>query len=213
VRPLGEVEVDWGRTKVWSTGGYYARIFLNVEGREDEGAIARGEVESFKDELVARLEDTRDEEGKPLGTKVFRPESIYSRVEGIPPDLIVHFGDLAWRAVGGVGYGRVHVQENDTGPDDCNHAQFGAFVLAGPGIQARGSVERAHLLDLAPTLLARSGYDVPSTMQGGDLLSLGSEGGSDPWDGGEASVDLDLRRAGADDPIVRERLKGLGYLS
>lgn len=216
VLPLEEVEVDWSRTRAWSTGGYYARIFLNVQGRENEGVIPLSEVESTKSELATRLENTEDEDGNPLGTRVFRPEAIYSRVEGIPPDLIVHFGDLAWRAVGGVGYGTIHVQENDTGPDDCNHAQFGAFVLAGPGVPARGSVEGTHLLDIAPTLLARSGYDIPPSMQGEDLLGLGGWAGPDA-EGGEGSetapLEHDARGKGDDDPIVRERLKGLGYLS
>jgi predicted AlkP superfamily phosphohydrolase/phosphomutase len=216
VRPLEEVEVDWDRTKAWSTGGYYARIFLNVEGREDAGVVPLGKVEALKEELVGRLEATLDDQGKPLGTQVFRPEAIYTRTEGFPPDLIVHFGDLAWRAVGGIGYETIHVQENDTGPDDCNHAQFGAFILAGPGIPARGNMEGAHLLDMAPTLLARSGYDVPSSMQGKDFLAL-ADGRDREAEDPELPPVLQARPEacveGVDDPIVRERLKGLGYLS
>ena len=50
--------------------------------------------------------------------------------------------------------------ENDTGPDDCNHAQHGAFILASSNNPLRGEVEGAHLLDIAPTLLELGGYDV-----------------------------------------------------
>ena len=52
------------------------------------------------------------------------------------------FGDLLWRSVGQVGTGTVHVFENDTGPDDANHAHEGLYVLAaedgphGPGQSA-----------------------------------------------------------------------------
>ncbi|HEC33564.1 MAG TPA: phosphodiesterase, partial [Chloroflexi bacterium] len=35
--PFEKVEVDWERTTAWGAGGYYARIFLNVEGREPMG--------------------------------------------------------------------------------------------------------------------------------------------------------------------------------
>ena len=197
--PFEELDVDWARTRAWSSGGYYARIFLNVRGREPEGTIAPQDYDRVRDELAARLEATTDPDGKPLGTKVFRPEDIYRRVEGIAPDLIVHFGDLAWRAVGGVGWGSVHVQENDTGPDDCNHAQFGAFVLAGPGVPALGELKGAKLLDIAPTLLEHAGYDVPEGMQGTALVRAA------PADGAPAGEQ-------DDDALVRERLRGLGYL-
>ena len=39
----------------------------------------------------------------PIGTKVFKPEEVYPEVNGVAPDLIVHFGDLLWRSVGTIG--------------------------------------------------------------------------------------------------------------
>ncbi len=207
--PLEEVQVDWSRTQAWSSGGYYARIFLNVKGREPCGTVPPEDYQAVRDDLAARLEATRDEEGKPLGTKVFKPDAVYSRLEGVPPDLIVYFGDLAWRAVGGVGYGRVHVQENDTGPDDCNHAQYGAFVLAGNGVPEGGWIEGAHLLDMAPTLLARAGYDIPSSMQGRDLMSSNGLLPVAEPDAAEPSEPVPFEG----EAIIRERLRGLGYLS
>jgi predicted AlkP superfamily phosphohydrolase/phosphomutase len=206
---LEEAQVDWARTVAWSSGGYYARIFLNVEGREPEGAVARDEYEAVRDELASRLEATTDEDGQLLGTRVYKPESIYSRVEGIPPDLIVHFGDLAWRAIGGVGYGKIHVQENDTGPDDCNHAQHGAFLLAGQGVPDAGWTEEAHLLDMAPTLLGLAGYDIPQSMQGRELLG---DGGLFPE---ILREEADVLPSSADggEVIIRERLRALGYLT
>ena len=76
--------------------------------------------------------------------------------------MIVHFGALYWRSIGGVGYPTIHVLENDTGPDDCNHAQFGSFILAASNSPLQGEVTGAHLLDIAPTLLELGGYEIPS---------------------------------------------------
>lgn len=219
VTSFDKLDVDWDRTTAWSAGGYYGRIFMNVKGREPNGTIDARDYERVRDELAARLASTVDDGGRPLGTRVFKPQEAYARVEGIAPDLIVYFGDLAWRAIGGVGYGCVHVQENDTGPDDCNHAQLGAFVLAGPGVSAAGAVEDARLLDMAPTLLAGAGYDVPSSMQGRDIVSAmtgvptSAEAGS-----GQAGATSDTSTTppatpDSGDDIVRERLRGLGYLS
>jgi len=197
VTPFGKLAVNWKRTRVWSEGGYYARIFFNVQGREPEGVIEPADYERFRDEMKARLEATVDDRGRPMGTLVFRPEEIYRNVRNVAPDLIVHFGGLYWRSIGGVGYPGIHVQENDSGPDDCNHAQFGSFVLAAPGVAARGEVTGAHLLHVAPTLLEIGGYDVPSSMQGRSLLTS------------TAPAPLDAR---ADEDIIRDRLRGLGYI-
>ena len=168
--PLKPANVDWSRTRVWSEGGYYARVFVNLEGREPCGIVAPRDYEPLLDDLTARLEALPDDRGKPMGTRVFRPRAIYRQLNRIPPDLIAHFGELYWRSVGGVGYDGLYVQENDTGPDDCNHAQFGAFVLSAPNLAARGEIDGMHLLDVAPTLLDLAGRSVPATMQGRSLL-------------------------------------------
>jgi len=91
-------------------------------------------------------------------------------VRNVAPDLIVHFGALYWRSIGGLGYDSLYLQENDTGPDDCNHAQFGSFLLAAPNLPVKGEVEGMRLLDIAPTLLDLAGYEAPESMQGSSLL-------------------------------------------
>ena len=118
-----------------------------------------------------------------MGTLVFKPEQIYHRVQNVAPDLIVHFGALYWRSIGGVGYPTIHVLENDTGPDDCNHAQFGAFVLAGAEEPTARRGGRRRLLDIAPTLMDLAGYQIPGVMQGRSLAA-----GVDPASPGEARL-------------------------
>jgi len=170
VKPFAPDLVDWQRTKVWSEGGYYARVFFNVQGREPSGVIPAGDYESFAAEMTARFEALPDDLGRPMGSLVFRPDRIYKHVRNVAPDLIVHFGGLYWRSIGGLGYQSLYLQENDTGPDDCNHAQFGAFILAAPDLPIRGEVEGLRLLDIAPTLLDLVGVDAPDSMQGRSLL-------------------------------------------
>lgn len=201
VTPFGKLDVNWEKTRVWSEGGYYARVFFNVKGREPNGTIDPADYEKFRDEIKAMFEATENEHGKPLGTLVFKPEEVYQNVRNVAPDLIVHFGGLYWRSIGGVGYPTIHTQENDTGPDGCNHAQFGSFILAAPNCSLQGEVEGVHLLDIAPTLLELGGYDVPDSMQGTPLAA------SAPSDGRDAVA----VSAGGED-IVRERLRGLGYI-
>jgi predicted AlkP superfamily phosphohydrolase/phosphomutase len=198
ITPFGKLNVNWEKTKVWSEGGYYARVFFNVEGREPTGTIPQDRYEAFRDEIKVRFEATTGPDGNPLGTLVFKPDEIYQRVRNVAPDLIVHFGALAWRSIGGVGYPGIHILENDTGPDDCNHAQFGSFLLASSNNPLRGEITGARLLDIAPTLLQLGGYDVPSSMQGRSLVN-----------------DVPLTPTGYSEDQedeVRNRLSGLGYI-
>jgi predicted AlkP superfamily phosphohydrolase/phosphomutase len=171
--PFAPNLVDWSRTKVWSEGGYYARVFFNVQGREPQGIIPESEYESFLLEMKERFLALPDDLGNPMGNLVFRPTEIYKNLRNVPPDLLVHFGALYWRSIGGLGYDTLYVAENDTGPDDCNHAQFGAFLLAAPGNSIHGEVQGMHLLDIAPTLLDVMGVPPGSKMQGKSLLARG----------------------------------------
>jgi predicted AlkP superfamily phosphohydrolase/phosphomutase len=169
VIPFNKLRINWPKTKVWSEGGYYARVFFNVIGREPQGVIAASEYDGFQEEMKARFESLTDDKGQPLNNLVFKPKEIYKNVRNVAPDLIVHFGGLYWRSIGSVGYGRLHVQENDTGPDACNHAQFGMFVLSAPNCALRGEYKGARLLDIAPMLLDLAGYEIPASMQGRSL--------------------------------------------
>jgi predicted AlkP superfamily phosphohydrolase/phosphomutase len=157
--------IDWNNTRVWGDGGYYARIFLNVEGREPNGQIPASGLESFKRELKSKLEALEDENGKNIGTKVFFPEEIYKECKGIPPDMIVYLGDLDWRSAGTVGNRTLHLFENDTGPDDANHAQDGIFIWHNRGGPS-APVDKLSIYDIAPSILDFYGIDVPNDMIG-----------------------------------------------
>ncbi len=164
-----QIGIDWANTTAWGDGGYYARIFLNVKGREPEGTVAPEDYEAVRDDLAARLAAIPDDQGNPLDTHVYRPEELYAEVNGVAPDLIAIFGDLLWRSVATVGGEEgVHTLENDTGPDDANHAQDGMVIAAGAGVGARGRLD-AHLLDVAPTVLDLLGIAAPEGMRGRSL--------------------------------------------
>lgn len=167
-RPQGRFKlrtemIDWSKTKVWGEGGYYGRIFINVEGREPEGIVPAAEHEAFRRQLAAELAAIPDEDGNDIGTVVYTPEEVYREVNNVAPDLIVYFGDLSWRSAGTIEDGTIHLRENDTGPDDANHAQQGVFVWDRKACRAD---ERYSIYDIAPTVLRHFGIDVPAHMNG-----------------------------------------------
>ena len=166
--------VDWARTRAWGDGGYYGRLFLNIEGREPQGTVPPDSTEALKGEITAKLEALGDENGDPIGTRVFRPDRIYSERRNVAPDLIVYFGDLYWRSVGSLGHGTIWTHENDIGPDDANHAQHGIFLMADVADLPRQESARfatlqprrdgLSLYDVAPTILEAMGIAIPEGM-------------------------------------------------
>lgn len=169
--PFTKVEVDWSKTKVWGSGGYYGRIYINVEGREPEGIVKRDEYEALRDELTERFCNIPDPTGRSMDTRVFKPQEIYNKVRNVAPDLIVYWDNLNWRSVGSFGHGGIHTFENDTGPDDCNHASNGLFILYDPRQPGSNQeIKGRQLMDVAPTILDIMGVNVPFDMQGKRLL-------------------------------------------
>jgi predicted AlkP superfamily phosphohydrolase/phosphomutase len=164
--PLEKCEVDWEKTIAWGSGGYYARLFLNVKGREPDGVVEPADYEQVRDELIERIANITDPAGNPLGSVAYKPEAIYQEVNNIAPDLIVYFGDLNWRSVGSLGLDAIHTFKNDIGPDDANHAQQGLYIYYDPRRQGQGPGPRQHLMDVAPTVLALMGVSIPGDMQG-----------------------------------------------
>ncbi len=154
--PLDHARVDWERTTAWAEGGYYARVCFNVLGREPSGIIAPSEVSAVRDRLARELGRLHDDRGEIVATLVRDPERHYRRARGFPPDLMVYFDDLRLRAIGSIGHQRLVVSENDSGPDTCNHAWDGIFIMAGK-TPARGPVQDLSLYDLPGIILSHFG--------------------------------------------------------
>jgi predicted AlkP superfamily phosphohydrolase/phosphomutase len=171
---LEKAAVDWSRTKAWGWGGYYARVFFNVRGRELQGIIDPRDFEREKNELKGRLLEIRDPNGRRMETRVYTTDELYPVSIGDKPDLMVYFDDLFWRSAGTLGHNELYLPENDTGPDDAVHAQDGMFVLYDPDQKHGGQVSDLNILDIAPTLLTRLGLPVPPSMEGKTLRMDGS---------------------------------------
>jgi predicted AlkP superfamily phosphohydrolase/phosphomutase len=165
VTSVDDLPIDWSKTKAWAWGGYYARVFLNVEGREPKGTIKPEDYEKERESLTNRILALRGPNGEEWKTKVIWPREYYDEVNGEYPDLMVYLDDLYWRSAGTLGHGTMFLPENDTGPDDAVHAQEGIYILSDPKT-GRGERRDAGILDIAPTVLDRLGIPVPADMKG-----------------------------------------------
>ncbi|MFX0001884.1 MAG: alkaline phosphatase family protein [Candidatus Hodarchaeota archaeon] len=163
---IGDADIDWNNTYAWGWGGYYARIFLNLKGREPNGIIEEKDFEKYREEIRQRLKSIKDSNGNPMNTKIYKPEEIFEITRGDSPDLIVYFDDLNWRSAGTVGYDSMYLSENDTGPDDAVHDWYGIYIINDPKKKIGKDLGIKSILDIAPTSLDLLGFEVPFDMEG-----------------------------------------------
>jgi predicted AlkP superfamily phosphohydrolase/phosphomutase len=164
--PIEKAEVDWSRTKVWGAGGYYARLFFNLRGREPNGIVAPEELPGLRSQLERDLKGLTGPDGQPMQVDLLDPQRIYRSVRGDPPDLMAYFDQLRWRSAGTMGYPSIYLKENDTGPDDAVHGFEGVFLFYDPMNPQPRDLGPQQILDVAPTLLRWLGEAIPDHVQG-----------------------------------------------
>jgi len=162
---LENAEVDWDKTYAWGWGGYYSRIFLNVKGRERNGIVE--DPTSFREELAENIGKIKGPDGEKWNTRVMYPEEIYPVSLGDRPDIMVYFDSLYWRSAGTLGHESMYLPENDTGPDDAVHSEYGVFLLHHPELERKNPGEIS-IYDFAPTVLRIFDIEVP--LQGRSVL-------------------------------------------
>jgi predicted AlkP superfamily phosphohydrolase/phosphomutase len=167
-QPLQPEWVDWARTEAWAEGGYYARVFFNVRGREPLGSLAPSELPNRVERLRAALLDVTGPHGERWLNSVDAPASLYRQVRGFAPDLLAVFDQLNVRPIATVGSDGVYAARDDRDADACNHDPHGILVCAGAGVEARGDLGECAIQDVGVTALALLGVERPSDWLGHD---------------------------------------------
>jgi predicted AlkP superfamily phosphohydrolase/phosphomutase len=68
--------------------------------------------------------------------------------------------------------GSVYTFENDTGPDDANHAEYGIVLIREKNGARGGAIQGAKIYDISATILDRFGLPVPGDMHGRPLHAV-----------------------------------------
>jgi predicted AlkP superfamily phosphohydrolase/phosphomutase len=211
-------DVDWSRTKAFSIGSF-GQVYINLAGVRPQGIVQPGQEYEELKELITReaqaLLDPRT--GEPLVDRVYRREEIYSGPYlARTPDLIVQPRGWEYMAFGHADFGSNKLVESITGLSG-HHRLDGIVMLAGPGVKPNTALEKASILDLAPTILHATGVAVPHDLDG-RVLSEAFEDSSQlsrPVAFGQSSIykDGDSESGLQDEEMenVQEKLRGWGY--
>jgi len=85
--------------------------------------------------------------------------------------MMVYFDNLYWRSAGTLGYESVYLKENDTGPDDAVHSEYGVLSLYIPSIE-RSIYITSSIYDFAPTVLELLRIKSNTAFHGKSLLKM-----------------------------------------
>ena len=160
---------DWQRTRAYCLPtDLEGCIRINLKGREPEGIVEPGaEYENLCQDLASALEDLTD---PATGRRAVREVLIVDRAfpgrrRDHLPDLVVLWDGAA--PITSLASARIGVVSGASpDPRPGTHAGPGFVLMRGAGIGAGQVLERAHILDLAPTIVDRLGVEPPEHMAG-----------------------------------------------
>lgn len=165
--------VDWSGTQAYCLG--LGSIYINLRGREPQGAVNPSEYDAVRREIAAALLATEDPEHPEdtVVTNVFLREDIFQGPQlAAAPDLFVGFNSgyrVSWQtAAGGI---PPEIFEDNLNNWSGDHCSVSPDQTAGIFYSNRALPERPrNIIDIAPTVLATFGIDPPADYEGSSLL-------------------------------------------
>lgn len=210
------VDVDWSHTRAYS---YYWETdpYVNVAGRDPDGIVnPNGEYDQVCDYVAEQLLAAREEKtGEPVVSEVRRKKGLFhGPYYDLAPDLLVRWQEnqtitgVVSRLNGHDEIARTELRDDTIGSHhpDATLLLWGKHVVPqeiGPG--------QAHIMDLAPSVLALLGCAVPDDLDGKVLGALDVRAESGAVVTGP-KADPETVYSAEEEAEVEDRLRNLGYL-
>ncbi|NHN61413.1 MULTISPECIES: alkaline phosphatase family protein [Halorussus] len=197
-----EASVDFPNSVAYARTRSECGVRLNVEGREPNGTVPREEYEAVREELVGLLSSATTPDGEPVFERVAPREEYFEgpHVERGPDVVTVpaDFENLLSVAVGGDVFAGLSGR--------WNHKRDGIFAARGAAVDREDTLDRPHLFDVCPTVLATFGVPASERMDGEalDVVSPAGVASYPPYD--------PRRETATTDEGVERRLEDMGYL-
>jgi predicted AlkP superfamily phosphohydrolase/phosphomutase len=166
--------IDWEKTYAYSFG-YFGNLYLNLEGREPLGIVSPGREQH---QILARI--TRElAKWRLPGESQFLVDAIYEVHElysgpyvQLGPDLLVVMQDYAYMSRDafdmprGILFSDPMAYQQTTITHSGNHRMEGILLMVGENIEEGKRLEKASVIDVAPTILHLMERPIPTYMEG-----------------------------------------------
>ncbi|WP_339104337.1 alkaline phosphatase family protein [Haloterrigena salinisoli] len=199
-------QVDFTESAAYVRARTELGVRINLEGRDPNGVVPSEEYDAFREELIRKLQAVETPDGEPLfetvapGERYFHGDYDDDTVDIVTiPNGFDHM--ISEQLSGGEYFGPA---------EPWNHKLDGVFVAAGEGIDETTSLERVHLFDVAPTVMAAMGVPHSDRMDGSVAPVVDP---IDPMSYADYEGDgVDPDRSEPDEDVT-DRLADLGYLN
>jgi predicted AlkP superfamily phosphohydrolase/phosphomutase len=216
-----EGRVNWRKTRAFSCihTPHFGQIYINVEGRMREGCVPEDERDHLRNEIMKELEKfSGSRRGRMPKVEAYRAEDVYSGPHlDEAPDIVFILDDGRCEVDAKVGEGRLIAEGAPLTGWKGTHTMDGVFIAKGPDIKPGFRVEKASIIDVAPTILQVFGVPPQQEMDGRILDEIFTEKATFPeveaqqasGERREEAVELDDEEKA----LIEARLRNLGYIS
>lgn len=207
--------IDWASTIAFTSPGDCGQeIYLNLRGREEQGALDPQQYEAVRDEIILKLKNLKDPEtGKTVSAKVHKREEIYhGEYIEIAPDLVIEQNDEIQGVSTSVGMGQIFSRASE---DVGHHRIDGIFIAWGQNIKKGVDIRKVKIYDVAPTILHIFAIPIPKDMDGRVLMEIFEKPKSPTF---ESKTSATVKEHAAatyskrEEEKIIKRLRKLGYI-
>jgi predicted AlkP superfamily phosphohydrolase/phosphomutase len=162
----------WSKMKCFALPSIsHGYIRMNVQGRESNGVVPNAEYDLACAEVSDHLRALRDARtGRAIVNRIVRTRTsaMDCGPEFPDPDLIVYYEREPADVVDSPQFGRIGpVPYARTG----GHVNRGFAILKGPRFERGSTLPRAHVRDIAPTMLDLLGAPLPQYLEGSPITA------------------------------------------
>lgn len=159
-------DIDWEKTLAFSMG-HCGQVYINRRGDFAHGSVAPNEVQAIMDRVVDCLNSLIDPDtGEKLISRIIPAQaSDKGPLLRMGPDFHIIMDGYRTVAHPMFASDKNILTEIDQG-DSGYHRMEGIFIAHGPPIRCGITLEKARIIDLAPTILHLFGIPVPEDMDG-----------------------------------------------
>lgn len=166
-------DVDWQKTVAFSATNF-GPIFINLKGRQRHGIVTPGaEFERVRDQIIVRLKQFKDSDGKPVVEKVWKKEEIaHGPHLDEAPDVVFQITDMKYTSNRYFEFASNQLFGNPHRDMSGDHRNDGIILACGKHVRHAEAPVSAEMVDLVPTVLHLLDVPTPDDLDGKVLTAL-----------------------------------------
>ncbi|WP_458186932.1 alkaline phosphatase family protein [Haladaptatus sp. NG-WS-4] len=198
-------QVDFPNSVAYMRARTELGVRINLQGREPNGIVPPEDYDEVRDELIAKLRAIETPDDEPVFGEVAPREAYFhGKNADNAPDIVTIPNEMGQ-------FLSAQLLGDYFAPptEPWNHKLEGVFAAKGAGIDPDAMPAKAHLFDVAPTILSALGVPYSERMDG-TVIPVVSDAGAQSYPEYDESDEGPVIENGEAD--VEERLADLGYM-